>query len=121
METPAEERIDGGGAKACSLRALLAAGTGNLAGCDTKANCCACSEKYESTGVVAGFCGWIWQHKLFGFIADGLQACAMLWQHACCPIGCIARRHADTGIAIHRTVIASINHAPRLLLSTCIV
>lgn len=83
MEALAGERIDGGGAKGCSQRALLNATAGNPAGCDTDASCCAWSEKYENTGVIAGFCGWTWQQEPFALILDELQVCAILWQHAC--------------------------------------
>lgn len=117
----AEGRIDGMGARACTQRALFMAGAGKRTGCDTNANGCACSEKYGSARWIARFWGLTRQQELSAFIVAVAQVCAMLWQQACCPIGCIACKQADDGIAIHRIVIASINHARCLPLPTCTV
>ena len=121
MELPADERVGVSITDAFLCGTLAVAGTGKRAGWDTKASFCECSEEYGRIGEIAGSCWGAWQHRPFAFIADESQAVTIPRQHACCAIGCMARKQADAGIAIHRTTIASISNAPFLPLPTCIV
>ncbi len=118
---PTDVRRGGGAWEAFSCRMFVVASMGKPAKWDTGASFRECSEEYGRTRVTAMFCGWTRQHEPFAFIAVEPQAVIIPWQHACCPVGCVARRQADAGIAIHRTIIASIKNALFLSLPTCIV
>ena len=72
--------------------------------------------------MTAGFWRPTWQHERSALVPAGAHASVMADapQQECCSVVCLASRQADAGIAVQKTVIASMNSAlflPQVIVS----
>ena len=74
------------------------------------ASFCECASEYGGTGAAAGFWPVVRQHESFN--ADAPLVSVIARQHSGCEDAGEANKQAESGIAVEKTIIASISNAP---------